>query len=704
MLVVSLNHKYFLLITTRMRGVEHTKRCLVGDEPKPKVEDGTTEQPILVTFRCAVLNDVEKLASFFLEPDETSCLLPRSRKELRAHVEAGEVFVIEVQGRMAASTTCRCLSGDARDQWLGSLDVPARIALELIRTRCIYACSLYVARGMRNKVCATTDGRTFPNFAVAITAMAFLFQTQDCEGFAYCACTNLGNLRTLHLAKHHNDVFKAHLALSRSDGVQRLHTNTMQIPVTKPGTKERGLLSIFTYKPCPKAPCVACKVTCGDRHPHPFPGPTLHLSQTQELERTFVVAVQAKGVNASVVFTPPTTMVTGVSRRGFWEFAPADAEAVVQLMGLAAHHSLQFDIISTGKTWGAPSSSAGLRIRMGEMRNIPLLDLANGVVAVEPGVTQGVLADLLRGSGWYLPVTGSCRHSSLVGNALDGGITMNGLRIKQVLGVEAVEWSGLRVKTGLLATPWHGHGFSAEGAESFLGGARGAVTCMAFRLERLPRHVGVVVASMDDATHTLRLYEKGIASWWQTRVTCQAQVVIAKVEGDTSDDVKQKISILQTTLGKPCQTVQGSTDDAEADLQISGNGPSSELFLKDGWRYMIGIPSCSSHRDALGSTSCDEAPQDGNGFSAACFAAPFDPTILGLLRDRVLAVASADLDITITMTPMGRPARSIYFLVWATYDRRFPNLASVFMRDVREVMSRAMCPPRRASYAQMSKL
>lgn len=616
----------------------------------------------------------------------------------------------EAQGRVVAAIICSWLSGDAQDHLFGSLGVPTRIAQQEIPNPCLWVGGLRVAHKVRNKGCATTDGCLFPNIAVASIVMAVLSQTQDCRTCFGISCgTALGDLRTLHIAKHANDAFKAQLALLRSEGGQRVqmkHTNTMYLAHAQPATMERALLSIFTYKPCAKAPSA---VPCGDRQQLPLPDPTLRSSQTQEPERAFFGAVQAKGLSARVVFTPPTTMVTGVCRRSSWEVAPGDVEEVAQLVELAAQHNLQLEIVSTGKTWGAPLSSTGLRLRMGEMRNIPLLDLSNGVVAVQPGVTQGALADLLRGSGWYLPVTGSCRHSSLVGNALDGGIAMNGLRIKQVLGVEAVEWSGLQVKTGVLATPWHGHGFSPEAAESFLGGARGVVTCMAFRLERLPPHVGAAVALSSDAgARTLGLYENGIASWWQTRVTRQAQVVIVKVEGDTREEVQQKLSVLQAALGEPCQTVEGSTDDAEADQYIGGDGPFPETFLRDGWRYFTGIPSCARHRDTLGSTSCDEAPQDGKGFSLAAFATPFDPTILGSLRDHILAVATADLDVTITLTPMGRPARSIYFLVWATFDRRLPDLANVFMKNVRRVMATAMCPPCRyepqAHRRQISKL
>lgn len=123
----------------------------------------TTDQPIPVTFRCAGLNDAEQVVSFFLEPDPTSGLIPRNSEELRAHVEAGEVFVTEANGRMVASIICSWLRGDAQDHLFGSLGVPARIARQLIPTYCLWVGGLRVVRGMRNKGCATTDGSTFPS-------------------------------------------------------------------------------------------------------------------------------------------------------------------------------------------------------------------------------------------------------------------------------------------------------------------------------------------------------------------------------------------------------------------------------------------------------------------------------------------------------------------------------------------------------------
>ena len=69
---------------------------------------------------------------------------------------------------------------------------------------------------------------------------------------------------------------------------------------------------------------------------------------------------------------------------------------------------------------------------------------------------------MLKETDWYLPVTGSCVHSSIVGNTLDYGRDSIEVRLRRVMGIEAISRAGEKINTGVLASRWHGHGFCGQ--------------------------------------------------------------------------------------------------------------------------------------------------------------------------------------------------------------------------------------------------
>ena len=105
-----------------------------------------------------------------------------------------------------------------------------------------------------------------------------------------------------------------------------------------------------------------------------------------------------------------------------------NTEALLQsVLRIAQHHRVAVYPISTGHNWGygtaLPARSGSVLIDLSGMQRIVDFDPELGVVSVEPGVTQGMLADFLAQGGHHflVPVTGAGPTCSLLANALERG-------------------------------------------------------------------------------------------------------------------------------------------------------------------------------------------------------------------------------------------------------------------------------------------
>ena len=104
-----------------------------------------------------------------------------------------------------------------------------------------------------------------------------------------------------------------------------------------------------------------------------------------------------------------------------------DSASLREIMRIATRHQVPVYPISTGKNWGygsaLPAHNGCVILDLSPLRKILEFDAELGVVTLEPGVTQGILADFLEvGQHPYLvPVTGAGPTCSLVGNALERG-------------------------------------------------------------------------------------------------------------------------------------------------------------------------------------------------------------------------------------------------------------------------------------------
>lgn len=180
-----------------------------------------------------------------------------------------------------------------------------------------------------------------------------------------------------------------------------------------------------------------------------------------------------------------------------------DASTLADVMRIAQRHKVAVYPISTGRNWGygtaLPARDDCVIIDLSRLRKILHFDDELGVVTLEPGVTQGMLAEFLTSGGhpFMVPVTGGGPRCSLVGNALERGygITPHTDHFGAVTDIEAVLADGSRYRTALreaggddLARLFK-HGIGPNSMGLFAQSGFGIVTRMTIALARRPECV-----------------------------------------------------------------------------------------------------------------------------------------------------------------------------------------------------------------------
>lgn len=148
---------------------------------------------------------------------------------------------------------------------------------------------------------------------------------------------------------------------------------------------------------------------------------------------------------------------TGGSRRRLvGALRPARREMVPDILRIACRHRVPIYPISTGRNWGygsaLPVTDDCMLLDLGSLCGIEF-DAELGVVTLEPGVTQGMLARFLDASGhsFLVPVTGAGPNCSLIGNALERGYGVTPVidHFGAVTDLEAVLADGTVYRTAL---------------------------------------------------------------------------------------------------------------------------------------------------------------------------------------------------------------------------------------------------------------
>lgn len=144
---------------------------------------------------------------------------------------------------------------------------------------------------------------------------------------------------------------------------------------------------------------------------------------------------------------------------------PQTTQEVVKIVRAAIQLKVALYPISCGKNWGygdaCATSEGQLILDFHRMNAICELNVESAYVVVEPGVTQGQLAEYLANakSGLWMDATGAGPNASLIGNILERGFghTRYGDHFQTCCGLEVVLADGSVVHTGF------GHFENAKG-------------------------------------------------------------------------------------------------------------------------------------------------------------------------------------------------------------------------------------------------
>lgn len=189
-----------------------------------------------------------------------------------------------------------------------------------------------------------------------------------------------------------------------------------------------------------------------------------------------------------------------------------DSGLLPQVMRIAQQHKVPVHPISTGHNWGygtaLPPGNGSVLIDLGGLRKILHFDAEFGVVTVEPGVTQGMLAEFLdAGQHQFLvPVTGAGPTCSLLSNALERGYGVTPItdHFAAVTDIEAVLADGSIYRTAMREAggeeiarlfKW---GIGPYSVGLFTQSGFGIVTKMSILLARRPDCVKVCLFSLKD--------------------------------------------------------------------------------------------------------------------------------------------------------------------------------------------------------------
>jgi 4-cresol dehydrogenase (hydroxylating) flavoprotein subunit len=201
-----------------------------------------------------------------------------------------------------------------------------------------------------------------------------------------------------------------------------------------------------------------------------------------------------------------TENVSGFHREVPLVLLPQTRDEVVAIVGIANKHRVPLYPVSTGRNWGLgsrlPVTDGCVIVDLSRMQRISEVNNEFGFAVIEPGVTQGQLAEYLTdtGSAFFLDVTGAGRATSVIGNTLERGVGYHMLRAETLIALEVVLGTGNVLRTGYSHFPScrtaslspHGVGPSVSGL--FFQSNYGIVTAATIKL--LPRAEHTVAFSL----------------------------------------------------------------------------------------------------------------------------------------------------------------------------------------------------------------
>jgi 4-cresol dehydrogenase (hydroxylating) len=338
---------------------------------------------------------------------------------------------------------------------------------------------------------------------------------------------------------------------------------------------------------------------------------------------------------------------------------PASVHQVCEVIAVARSTGVPVHPISTGRNWGfgsaLPARDPAAVVDLGRMNAIIGVSRQFRYAVIEPGVTQGQLADHLAtlGGALALNVTGAGRDTSIVGNVLDNGGGNRGARIDDLLGAEAVLGNGEVVRTGLWhlrdgGDPVHCYppGLGPDLRGLFVQSALGIVTKMVVRLHpagpfleltaevaepqlgelidalRLARDDGLITgyARVSDATDpNIRFFRHTGRGRWTAQITVRGTSAIRR---EASRELKRRLKgvarrvvTFDTGHDLPTKAADGDRALLEARVSLQNGIPSD--------RSLEAIAQAAGKTFTGGSSPLLDRDKDLAGFLCVNVALPF---------------------------------------------------------------------------------
>ncbi|WP_426112731.1 FAD-binding oxidoreductase [Massilia sp. PWRC2] len=146
----------------------------------------------------------------------------------------------------------------------------------------------------------------------------------------------------------------------------------------------------------------------------------------------------------------------GAGSRAVAVVRPASRTEVIAIVTLAGRYGVAIYPISTGHNWGYGDACAvgdgQLIVELARMNRILKVDPQLAYAVIEPGVTQGQLAEFLRehAINLWCDCTGAGADTSLIGNIVERGFGHSpyGNRVQHIAGMQIVLASGEVLRTG----------------------------------------------------------------------------------------------------------------------------------------------------------------------------------------------------------------------------------------------------------------
>ncbi|PHM70009.1 FAD-binding oxidoreductase [Xenorhabdus kozodoii] len=182
-------------------------------------------------------------------------------------------------------------------------------------------------------------------------------------------------------------------------------------------------------------------------------------------------------------------------------FRPNSLTALSQIVNEAKKYSgTRLHPISIGYNWGLGSkediADGSYLIELDNINAIRKINIEQGWAIVEPGVTQGQLSTLLKGTGKMINITASSAYSSFLGNALDRGVGLRHQRTEDLVGLEVILPNGKIIRVGWWPTEQHtaiySHGVGPSLVQFFAQSSFGIVTAGVVKLHSRPELTNIL--------------------------------------------------------------------------------------------------------------------------------------------------------------------------------------------------------------------